>query len=508
MSEVEKNDTAVSGGDLAGNELIGAEMNGTELAGTELAGTESTDTAMNGDGIPITQTLPRRRKSLFRLKRDWPIVVLVSCLILGWVAYACVYPAIDIRHRIATSKWKMSPSDPEISYQIKFVQRTVEYCFVFWFFYLGASIGSFINVVASRTPRGKTIVTRGSHCPFCDTALSMIDNSPVFGWILLRGRCRACRIPISPRYLIMEIVVGSCFMILGAVELIGNGVNLPYRDWQFGAGIVSTVFYPKWDLIGAFVVHCGFFAVCLMLIGSQLDRLRFPALPLSIMLVIVMCCVVALRPLGPIGWQEPFGPRLARFPHPIKDLIFTTVLGALAGLCLGMGTRFGLRRLLQNALIQNTLMQNVQTRSIDVDGVKREVEFGSSEGDEMTASSDSALIVASEGSAEDAGDVTNVPDHAKGALLGWGRHWLFLHVLAGALFGWQGIAVASLIASLGVLFTCGSASKVGSANGKRGGMESPKPVLMADVLALAILTITLFVHLCTWRWVVQLWQFS
>ena len=218
MSEVEKNDTAVSGGDLAGTELTGAEMTGTELAGTELAGTELTGTAMNGDGIPITQTLPRRRKSLFRLKRDWPIVVLVSCLILGWVAYACVYPAIDIRHRIATSKWKMSPSDPEISYQIKFVQRTVEYCFVFWFFYLGASIGSFINVVASRTPRGKTIVTRGSHCPFCDTALSMIDNSPVFGWILLRGRCRACRIPISPRYLIMEIVVGSCFMILTGIK--------------------------------------------------------------------------------------------------------------------------------------------------------------------------------------------------------------------------------------------------------------------------------------------------
>ena len=123
MSEVEKSDSTVNGGDLTGTELTGAEMNGTELTGTELtgtelAGTELTDTAMNGDGTPITQTLPRRRKSLFRLKRDWPIVVLVSCLILGWVAYACVYPAIDIRHRIATSKWKMSPSDPEISYQI------------------------------------------------------------------------------------------------------------------------------------------------------------------------------------------------------------------------------------------------------------------------------------------------------------------------------------------------------------------------------------------------------
>ena len=492
MSEVDISDTGdnsaeINSAEITGTEITGPETNGTEIIGTAISGVEA-----NGSEVPLTQSLPPRRKSLFRLKRDWPIVLLVSCLILGWVAYACVYPALDIRHRIATSKWKLSRSDPEISYQIKFVQRTVEYCFVFWFFYLGASIGSFINVVASRTPRGKTIVTRGSHCPFCDTPLSMLDNSPVFGWIMLRGRCRACRIPISPRYLIMEIVVGSCFMILGAVELIGNGVNLPYRDWQFGAGIVSTVFYPKWDLIGAFVVHCGFFAVCLMLIGSQLDRLRFPALPLSILLVIVMFCVVALRPLGPVGWQEPFGPRLARFPHPIKDLILTTVLGAIAGLCFGLATRFCLKGVLQKAL-----WQVVPTSC-------NEVDVAISEMDEVELASDAAI---KEAEAVSPTVGTLLPALA-GALQGWGWHWLFLHVLAGALFGWQGIAVTSLIASLGVLITCGSASSSDSANGKRWGTESPKPVLMADALALAILTITLFVHLCTWRWVVQLWQFS
>jgi len=492
LSEVEISDTGdnsaeINSAEITGTEITGPETNGTEIIGTAISGVEA-----NGSEVPLTQSLPPRRKSLFRLKRDWPIVLLVSCLILGWVAYACVYPALDIRHRIATSKWKLSRSDPEISFQIKFVQRTVEYCFVFWFFYLGASIGSFINVVASRTPRGKTIVTRGSHCPFCDTPLSMLDNSPVFGWIMLRGRCRACRIPISPRYLIMEIVVGSCFMILGAVELIGNGVNLPYRDWQFGAGIVSTVFYPKWDLIGAFVVHCGFFAVCLMLIGSQLDRLRFPALPLSILLVIVMFCVVALRPLGPVGWQEPFGPRLARFPHPIKDLILTTVLGAIAGLCFGLATRFCLKGVLQKAL-----WQVVPTSC-------NEVDVAISEMDEVELASDAAKMEAEAVSPA----VETLLQALAGALQGWGWHWLFLHVLAGALFGWQGIAVTSLIASLGVLITCGSASSSDSANGKRRGMESPKPVLMADALALAILTITLFVHLCTWRWVVQLWQFS
>jgi hypothetical protein len=229
-----------------------------------------------------------------------------------------------------------------------------------------------------------------------------------------------------------------------------------------------------------------------MLIGSQLDRLRFPALPLSILLVIVMFCVVALRPLGPVGWQEPFGPRLARFPHPIKDLILTTVLGAIAGLCFGLATRFCLKGVLQKAL-----WQVVPTSC-------NEVDVAISEMDEVELASDAAI---KEAEAVSPTVGTLLPALA-GALQGWGWHWLFLHVLAGALFGWQGIAVTSLIASLGVLISCGSASSSDSANGKRWGMESPKPVLMADALALAILTITLFVHLCTWRWVVQLWQFS
>jgi hypothetical protein len=168
------------------------------------------------------------------------------------------------------------------------------------------------------------------------------------------------------------------------------------------------------------------------------------------------------------------------------------VLGAIAGLCFGLATRFCLKGVLQKALWQ------VLPTSCN------EVDVAMSEMDEVELASDAAKM---EAEAVSPAVETLIPTLA-GALQGWGWHWLFLHVLAGALFGWQGIAVTSLIASLGVLITCGSASSSNSANGKRRGMESPKPVLMADALALAILTITLFVHLCTWRWVVQLWQFS
>jgi hypothetical protein len=201
--------------------------------------------------------------------------------------------------------------------------------------------------------------------------------------------------------------------------------------------------------------------------------------------------------LGPVGWQEPFGPRLARFPHPIKDLILTTVLGAIAGLCFGLATRFCLKGVLQKSVLQKALLQVVPTSCNEVDGAISEM-------DKVELASDAAKM---EAEAVAPAVETLIPASA-GALQGWAWHWLFLHVLAGALFGWQGIAVTSLIASLGVLLTCGSASSSDSAIGKRCGTESPKPVLMADALALAILTITLFVHLCTWRWVVQLWQFS
>lgn len=72
----------------------------------------------------------------------------------------------------------------------------------------GALIGSFLNVVAYRVPRGESIVSPGSRCPACGTAIKPYDNVPVFGWLLLRGRCRACRAEISPRYPLVEAATG------------------------------------------------------------------------------------------------------------------------------------------------------------------------------------------------------------------------------------------------------------------------------------------------------------
>ena len=65
---------------------------------------------------------------------------------------------------------------------------------------VGAAVGSFLNVVIYRLPRGESLVRPASHCPGCDHAIRPFDNVPVLAWLWLRGRCRDCAIKISARY--------------------------------------------------------------------------------------------------------------------------------------------------------------------------------------------------------------------------------------------------------------------------------------------------------------------
>jgi leader peptidase (prepilin peptidase)/N-methyltransferase len=73
----------------------------------------------------------------------------------------------------------------------------------------GAAVGSFLNVVAYRLPRRESLVTPGSRCPGCGTPIKPYDNIPVLGWLVLRGRCRACRRAISPRYPAVEAATAA-----------------------------------------------------------------------------------------------------------------------------------------------------------------------------------------------------------------------------------------------------------------------------------------------------------
>ena len=81
----------------------------------------------------------------------------------------------------------------------------------------GLMVGSFLNVCIGRLPAGESIVTPGSHCPRCGTPLAWRDNIPVLSWIWLGGKCRTCGVPISPRYVIVELATAVVFVVQGVM---------------------------------------------------------------------------------------------------------------------------------------------------------------------------------------------------------------------------------------------------------------------------------------------------
>jgi leader peptidase (prepilin peptidase)/N-methyltransferase len=79
-------------------------------------------------------------------------------------------------------------------------------------FWVGACIGSFLNVVAYRLPREESIVSPGSRCPKCRRAILWRDNLPIVGWLLIGGRCRFCRARVSARYPAVELATAVLFL--------------------------------------------------------------------------------------------------------------------------------------------------------------------------------------------------------------------------------------------------------------------------------------------------------
>ncbi len=79
-------------------------------------------------------------------------------------------------------------------------------------FAFGLCFGSFLNVCIYRLPRGKSVVTPRSACPQCGDLIPLYHNVPVLSWLILRGKCRSCKAPISPRYLVIELLTGLLFL--------------------------------------------------------------------------------------------------------------------------------------------------------------------------------------------------------------------------------------------------------------------------------------------------------
>ncbi len=147
-----------------------------------------------------------------------------------------------------------------------------------WLGFIGSCIGSFVNVVAYRMPRGESVIWTSSHCPKCDHSIRAYDNVPVLGWLWLKGKCRDCGQPISPRYAIVEFVMGLAFFVLAYVELFSGGANLPEGPLTEFTGALHNVWVPQWKLIGVYAYHGAVLSWIMSVVLIAIDGLKLPKL--------------------------------------------------------------------------------------------------------------------------------------------------------------------------------------------------------------------------------------
>jgi leader peptidase (prepilin peptidase)/N-methyltransferase len=138
----------------------------------------------------------------------------------------------------------------------------------FWVFVVGSAIGSFLNVVVYRVPRGLSISNPPSHCPRCGHAIRWYHNLPLAGWIALGGKCYDCRTTISPRYPLVELATGLIFVVLGWLD-----VYAPAVDTASGTATDSAFYMALVEFAGHAWITSTLLAASLI----RWDGLRTPA---------------------------------------------------------------------------------------------------------------------------------------------------------------------------------------------------------------------------------------
>lgn len=151
---------------------------------------------------------------------------------------------------------------------------------------LGALVGSFLNVVIHRLPRGESLVRPRSRCPWCGAQIASYDNVPVLSWLVLRGRCRRCGARISPRYPLVELLTALAFAAVVLVrgfdedlalelpfvatlialagidydhKLLPNRIVYPLAAY----GLIATLLVDRDDLVAHVAAGAGAFAFLL-----------------------------------------------------------------------------------------------------------------------------------------------------------------------------------------------------------------------------------------------------
>ncbi len=289
--------------------------------------TQQNTPSLNADG----EALPARPR------RSWSRLAIWG-FAFAFFVYMIVLP---------TTGWVINRfNPPELSGEIEDMSlnefmraRSVEVISALIFFVFGATVGSFLNVVVYRLPRGKSVFFRRSRCPDCVTPIQGRDNIPILGWLLLNGRCRACDRPIAGRYPMVELLTGSLFLLLYFIELLSGGQNIPERLPNFHRGITWILLFPKWDLIGLYFFHGLSISILITAMLIDIDRQRISLIAKAGIASLLLIPGVVWPDLLPIPFIDA-AQRWAISPWLLGTLQ-CSIGGVVAG-AIGWGTLLGI----------------------------------------------------------------------------------------------------------------------------------------------------------------------
>ncbi|MGN0638972.1 MAG: prepilin peptidase [Huintestinicola sp.] len=175
------------------------------------------------------------------------------------------------------------------------------YVFVFLF---GITIGSFLNVCIYRLPKGESLITNNSHCMTCGTQIKRYDLIPVFSWIILRGRCRACGAKITPRYMIIELMTGIVFLgVFMRYDFMTYGLY-PVMLCLFMSGLIVLCFQDvdTQEMCISVLVYTFLIAAATHVLsfinGSDGKLLTFPEITLKDGIIGMLCISLPLLLIG------------------------------------------------------------------------------------------------------------------------------------------------------------------------------------------------------------------
>ena len=277
--------------------------------------------------LDVLEVAERHGERLAAVVRRNGLSILCYGLVSWVVISAVVVPLAQELIAVQNAPADKSHAMDRLTLSENMLFKLVESVTGIWFLVAGTVVGSFLNVVIHRVPRGLSVIAQPSHCPACRTRIPAADNVPLVGWLRLNGRCRNCDVAIAVRYPLIEGVVGTVFLLLFFVELISGGTNLPVRNPNFYAGVQWILFYTKWDLVGLYAYHCVLLCILFSWAMILRDGHKVPFRAAAVMLAFIIFAPLLQPHLLPWPFNSDGTHAVI---YTVRDAALTSLLGMLA----------------------------------------------------------------------------------------------------------------------------------------------------------------------------------